>query len=193
MIKNLIIFIISILFLIPINVMGEEVKLSKCVDGDTAKFVFENKKEYTVRFLAIDTPEVKHPKVKEELFGKEASLFTCNSLKKANKIILEYDKNSDKYDKYNRVLAWIFVDNKLLQQELIRNGLAEVAYLYGDYKYTSLLKDEETLAKINKVGIYSEIKSKSIFDLLIDIIKEFIIKTINNFINRIVKVFEYMI
>ena len=86
MIKNLIIFIISILFLIPINVMGEEVKLIKCVDGDTAKFVFENKKEYTVRFLAIDTPEVKHPKVKEELFGKEASSFTCNSLKKANKI-----------------------------------------------------------------------------------------------------------
>ena len=192
--KKNIIFVITILLLFsPIRVLAEEVILSKCVDGDTAKFIFENNKEYTVRFLAVDTPETKHPKIKEELFGKEASSFTCNSLKTANKITLEYDKNSDKLDKYNRVLAWIFVDEKLLQQELVRNGLAEVAYLYGDYKYTDLLKDEETLAKVNKIGIYSDIKSKSIFDIIIDILKDIIVKTINNFINRIVKMFEYML
>ena len=191
--KN-IIFVITILLLFsPIKVLAEEVILSKCVDGDTAKFIFENNKEYTVRFLAVDTPETKHPKIKEELFGKEASSFTCNSLKTANKITLEYDKNSDKLDKYNRVLAWIFVDEKLLQQELVRNGLAEVAYLYNDYKYTDLLKDEETIAKVNKIGIYSDIKSKSIFDIIIDILKDIIVKTINNFINRIVKMFEYML
>lgn len=191
--KHIIYLLIITILLIPKNIFAEEVILSKCVDGDTAKFIFENNKEYTVRFLAVDTPETKHPKIKEELFGKEASSFTCNSLKKSKKIILEYDKNSDKFDKYNRVLAWVFIDKKLLQQELVRNGLAEVAYLYNDYKYTDLLKDEETLAKINKVGIYSNIKSKSIFDIIIDILKDIIIKTINNFINRIVKMFEYML
>ena len=25
---------------------------------------------------------------------------------------IEYDSNSDKYDKYNRLLAWVFVDGK---------------------------------------------------------------------------------
>lgn len=38
----------------------KEVKLSKCVDGDTARFIL-NKEEIKARFLAIDTPESVHP------------------------------------------------------------------------------------------------------------------------------------
>ena len=32
-----------------------------------------------------------------------------------------------------------------------------MTYLYGDYKYTYLLKDNEENAKIKKVGIYSDV------------------------------------
>ena len=159
--KKVVFFLIIFLFPGIVFASGrEEVTLSKCVDGDTAKFIINNKEE-TVRFLAVDTPETKHPTKGEEPYGKEASDYTCNRLKEGNKIELEYDDNSTKTDKYNRYLAWVFVDDNLLQAELVKNGLAEVAYLYGDYKYTDLLKDYEQTAISTKVGMHSDTDTSS--------------------------------
>lgn len=131
------------------------VKFDSCVDGDTAKFLYKNK-IITTRFLAIDTPETKHPTKPVEAWGKEASDYTCNKIKNANKIVLEYDDNSDEVDKYNRHLAWVWVDNKLLQKELISKGYAKVAYLYGNYKYTKELQEIEKTAIDKKLGIWSD-------------------------------------
>lgn len=153
--KKTTIFIIS-LFLININFVyaKETVKYAACVDGDTIK-VFINNEEKTVRLLAIDTPESVKPDTLVEYYGKEASEYTCNKIKKAKKIELEYDKNSDKLDKYDRILAWVFIDGKLLQTYLVTNGYAEVAYLYNDYKYTDILKEKQELASAKGLGIWN--------------------------------------
>lgn len=150
-----IVFLFICIF-ININVFADEIKVefSKCVDGDTAKFIYKNE-VITARFLAIDTPESVHPTIGEEPFGKEASNFTCNTLEKADEIVLEFDSNSDKTDKYDRYLVWVFVDGKLLQKELISKGYAEVAYLYDDYKYTEELEKAQEKAKKKEIGIWS--------------------------------------
>ena len=142
------------LFLVGIgNVFANDtVTLKKCVDGDTAQFILDDE-VIKVRFLAIDTPESVHPTVEVEANGKDASSYTCELLTNAKKIELEYEKN--KTDKYGRYLAWVWVDDLLLQDELIKNGYAEVAYLYGDYKYTSLLQDHQEIAKAKKLNIWS--------------------------------------
>lgn len=137
----------------------EEVSFSRCVDGDTFK-VFIDKQEITVRLLAVDTPETVKSGTDIEYYGKEASDFTCNMVSKASKIELEYDNNSDKTDKYGRYLAWVFVDDYLLQELLIVDGYASVAYLYGDYKYTALLQDKEATAQMQKKGIWDEVKRR---------------------------------
>ena len=149
------IFTILIFFICISFIQAEEmeVKFSNCVDGDTAKFIYNNE-EKTARFLAIDTPETVHPTKKDEAWGKEASDFTCQKIQEAKKIVLEFDEKSDRKDNYGRYLVWVFVDNKLLQEELVKNGLAEIAYLYGDYKYVDNLKKAEEIAKNNKVGIW---------------------------------------
>lgn len=149
-------FITLILFIFVINVNAEEIEVTfnKCVDGDTAKFIYNNS-EITARFLAIDTPETVHPTKEVEEFGKEAADYTCNKLKEAKKIHLEFDENSDEKDKYDRYLVWVFVDGELLQKKLVRKGLASVAYLYDDYKYTDELEKEEQLAEDEKIGIWS--------------------------------------
>ncbi len=143
--------IILILF-IPIIVNAQIVQLDRCIDGDTASFIVEGENKST-RFLAIDTPEYT---TKKEFFGKEASEFTCQKLKSAGVITLEYEADSDLYDRYNRLLAWVFVDDALLQELIIENGMGRVAYLYGDYKYTELLELKEKEAVKNKIGIWSE-------------------------------------
>jgi micrococcal nuclease len=143
----------------PVNEQ-ELVTFSKCVDGDTAKFIINNE-EKIVRFLAIDTPESVHPDKEEEPFAKEASEYTCNVLKNAKEIYLEYDGNSDKEDKYGRVLAFVYVDGSLLEKKLIENGLAKVAYIYGDYAHVDELKNSEQEAQNKKIGIWSEVDFKS--------------------------------
>lgn len=130
------------------------VSLDKCIDGDTAKFVLEEK-IITVRFLAIDTPESVDTGKEVEPYSKEASEYTCNKLKSAKQIYILYDENSDQKDKYNRELAWVFVDNELLNNLIVRNGYAKVAYLYGDYLYTDDLKDSENLAKKEQLNIWN--------------------------------------
>lgn len=153
-----IMLLIVLLFVFIINVQGnekEKVTLIKCVDGDTAIFDI-NGENARVRFLGIDTPEsVKEENVIEP-YGKEASEFTCDKLNKAREIILEYDSNSDKQDKYGRTLAWVFVDNVLLEEELVKIGYAKVKYIYGDYAYINELNELQNYAKENKLGIWSD-------------------------------------
>ena len=76
-------------------------------------------------------------------------------LKSAKNIYLEFDINSDKYDKYNRMLAWVFVDNNNLSELLLLKGYAEVKYIYGDYKYISNLCMAQKQAYNNNIGIWS--------------------------------------
>lgn len=149
------IFTVFVFLVSLINVNAEErmeVTLSKCVDGDTAWFILDGE-EIKARFLAIDTPESTN---KIEPFGQEASNYTCQLLTGADKIEIEYDSNSDKLDNYDRHLVWVFVDDELLQNLIIKKGLGKVAYLYDDYKYTSILQASELIAKTNKIGMWQE-------------------------------------
>ncbi len=138
----------------PVNKM-EKVLFSKCSDGDTAHFII-NGEEKIVRFLAIDTPEVNHPEKGSEMYGKEASEYTCNALTTAKEIYLEYDSNSDKEDKYGRILAFVHVDGVLLEKNIVEQGLARVYYIYGDYNHVEELKEIEKEAQKQKIGIWSD-------------------------------------
>lgn len=159
--KVCLILIITLLML-PINVFAKQnekviATLGKCVDGDTAHFIVNNK-TIKARFLAIDTPE--YSSKEKEKYGDMASQYTCKMLTNAKIIELEYDSGSDKQDKYNRDLVWVFVDKELLQEKLVGIGYAEIKYIYGDYKYTSLLYESQTNAKNNKYGIWSDQKNE---------------------------------
>lgn len=156
--KKKLLILIFMIMCCPTLVFADDtlsVTLEKCIDGDTATFKDSSGTTYKTRFLAIDTPETVHPTKKEQPFGKEASTYTCDSLTNAKEIILESDPNSDKEDKYGRYLAWVFVDGKLLQDELVSRGLAKVDYLYGDYKYTVKIQSTQEVAKTKKLGIWS--------------------------------------
>ena len=202
------IMLVLLLFLIPGNVLAvtagtktETVVFNKCTDGDTARFM-RGTTEIKVRFLAIDTPETVHPTKEVEAFGKEASNYTCDRLKSAKKIVLEYDPKSDEKDRYDRYLAWIFLDGVLLQDDIIKNGYAKVAYLYGDYLYTDLLKTSEKEARASKRGqwgleiIEEEVKddeekeditkNDGIFDVILNFIAEIFEKMLG-FVDKIIE------
>lgn len=155
--KKIVLFI-CLTILIPGVVSAnerQEVTFKSCIDGDTANFVLK-KKVIKVRFLAINAPEIKHGDKNAEFYGNESADYTCNKLKKAKKIELEYDDGSEKIDKYGRHLAWIILDDKILQKDLVKKGFAEVKYLYGDYAYTKELQKLEKKAKEEKLGMWRD-------------------------------------
>lgn len=129
------------------------VEYVETIDGDTAKFIIDN--ELTmVRFLAIDTPESVHPTIDVEPYGIESSNRTKELLESAVSIVLEYE--DDKIDYYDRTLAWIFIDGRLLQEILIEEGLGEVKYEKEHYKYVDLLYKAQQYAVQNKLNIWSK-------------------------------------
>lgn len=188
--KSLIFFLIF-----PLIVFAntkEKVKFSKCVDGDTAKFE-RNNKVFTLRFLAVNTPETKSPKKGVEFYGKESSKYTCDRLEKAKTIEIEYDKNSDKSDRYGRKLGWVFLDDKLLQKDLVENGYAKVEYVYGKYKYLDELKELEKKAKKEKIGLWQKEttsdkknSNKNILDSIIETLNEVV-----KLLSQISKLFNF--
>jgi len=159
--KKLRVLLILLLFIPSIVFASTKttVTLNECVDGDTAKFNV-NGEEKTARFLAIDTPETVKPNTAVQPYGKQASEYTCNALTNAKKIELETDPNATK-DKYGRILVWVWVDDSLLNDDLVKLGLAKVAYLYDDYTYTSELKEDELVAKAQKLNIWSDENTSS--------------------------------
>lgn len=153
---SFILLLIFILCLISYRVINGSNKISieldSCIDGDTAWFIVDGKKT-KVRFLGIDTPESIN--IKEE-YGVDASNYTCDMLKNAKDIYIEFDSNSKKYDKYDRMLGYVFVDNNNLSELLLSKGLAEVKYIYDEYKYIDRLCNSQYVAYKSRLGIWEK-------------------------------------
>lgn len=142
--KYLIVFVIIILAL-PVNFgfgffLGHKLSLNKIQnlgpyflptygvvtkvpDGDTIEitsleripFGVDKVSTRSIRLLGINTPEVGMPN------NKEAKM-VLERLVSGKKVNLEYD--SPQNDKYGRILAWVWLDGKLINQEMIKTGFA---------------------------------------------------------------------
>lgn len=124
----------------------------KVVDGDTFDVRLVNGKEERVRLLLVDTPETKHPKKPVQPFGPEASTFTEKTLLN-NNVKLEYD--IEKRDQYGRLLAYVYIDGKMLNEMLLEKGLARVVVFPPNTKYVDEFKAIQKQAQAKEIGIWS--------------------------------------
>ena len=124
------------------------------IDGDTSVFLIHGK-EQKVRYLLIDTPETVKVGTPIQPFGLEASTRTKELLLNAKEIQLEIDQTTN-YDRYGLLLAYVFVDGKLVQETLVREGLARIAFVKDNRaKYLQTLEKEQEEAKNQDLGIWS--------------------------------------
>ncbi|MDV6378055.1 thermonuclease family protein [Sporosarcina sp. GW1-11] len=129
------------------------VELVKTIDGDTIKIMYEGK-EVNVRYLLIDTPETNHPRLGKQPFGQQAKVRNQELLQKGQ-LEIEFDIG-DKYDKYGRLLAYIYIDGKSVQEQLLKEGLARVGYVYPpNTKHLDAFKSAEAQAKKSGIGIWT--------------------------------------
>lgn len=129
-------------------------KVVKVIDGDTVKIKLPNGNEETVRLLLIDTPETVHPTKDVQPFGPEASQFSKNLMPTNSEV--EVELGIGERDKYGRLLAYFYVDGKMVNKMLLEKGLARVAYVYPpNTKYLDEFEAIQKKAQQKEVGIWS--------------------------------------
>ncbi|MCK5831175.1 MAG: thermonuclease family protein [Methylococcales bacterium] len=123
-------------------------QVKKVYDGDTILLSNGNK----IRFLGMNTPEVENRHKSAQAGGEEAKLWLQKALKN-KKVRLE--KDIEKHDKYNRLLAHLFTkDKQHINLELIKRGLATVNIHPPNLKYSNDLIKAQQHAEQNKLGVW---------------------------------------
>lgn len=126
-------------------------KITKVIDGDTI-IISTNAKKEKVRLILVDTPETKHPQMGVQPFGPEAAAFKTEQLE-GKEIIVE--DGIQARDKYGRVLAYVWIGDKLFNQTLLEKGLARVAVYPPNIKYLDEFTTLQDTAKKKEIGILS--------------------------------------
>lgn len=129
----------------------QTVQVISVTDGDTIRVSIDGK-SVPVRYIGIDTPETVDPRKDVQCFGKEASAFNA-SLVAGKKLELERDISDT--DKYDRLLRYIWIDGKLVNEELVRAGYARSSSYPPDVKYQDRLRAAEADARANSVGLWA--------------------------------------
>ncbi|SIT85637.1 thermonuclease family protein [Edaphobacillus lindanitolerans] len=129
------------------------IKLVKTIDGDTIKIRYEGK-EQNVRYLLIDTPETNHPRLGKQPFGEQAKERNRELLANGE-VSIEFDIGP-RTDKYGRLLAYVYVDGESVEEKLLEEGLARVAYVYPpNTRHLDRFEKAEKRAKDKGIGIWS--------------------------------------
>lgn len=126
--------------------------VTNVVDGDTVDIRL-NGEEERVRLLLVDTPETVHPNKPVQPFGPEASHYAKDTLTD-EEVRIEYD--GPKRDRYDRLLAYIWIDGENFNEQLIEKGFARYAYVFDPpYTHSTSMQKAESRAKGLEKGIWS--------------------------------------
>lgn len=137
----------------PVNLAEGVYEVSFVIDGDT--LILSDGKR--LRLIGVDTPETHDRNQPPERWGPEADAYARTFVEDAGRRVrLQFD--DERLDRYGRYLGYVWVGDRLLNEELIRAGLGR--HLPG-YRYSATMKRRfsaaEREAKSKRVGIWSEI------------------------------------
>src|SRR3990170_2419226 len=104
-------------------------RITRVLDGDT--IVLDNGE--TVRLIGVDAPETHHPEIPVQRFGEESTEF-LRRFAEGFECTLEYEPSNIR-DQHGRLLAYVFVGDRLANAEIIRRGYA---YAYTRFPFRRL-------------------------------------------------------
>jgi micrococcal nuclease len=127
--------------------------VTRVVDGDTL-IVDVDGSEERVRLIGVDTPESVHPDEKRNVpYGAAASEFT-KTLTEGKTVTLELDVQER--DRYGRLLAYVYLDEVMLNKTLLSEGYAKLATYPPNVRYVDEFTQLQAEARENGAGIWAE-------------------------------------
>ncbi len=125
--------------------------VANVIDGDTLVLNVPDAPtgQEKVRLLAIDTPE----RGQQWYAESRAAL---RALVEGRTVRLEFEGNRQaRRDKYGRLLAYVFVEDRNLNVEMVRQGWSAYVSKYGGERYDRRLAEAEEQARAAHRGIWS--------------------------------------
>jgi endonuclease YncB( thermonuclease family) len=119
-------------------------KVVGVADGDTIT-VLRDKEQVRIRLYGIDTPE------RGQAFSKRAKQFTSKTVYRK---VVEVKVMAT--DRYGRTVAMIYADKTLLNEELIKAGLAWVYWQYCGHPICETWKGLQIGARMDKRGLWAD-------------------------------------
>ena len=125
--------------------------VTEVVDGDTIK-VNINDQVFSVRYIGIDCPECKDPNQPVQTFSLEASQKNKEMVENQEVILV---KDLSEYDRYNRLLRYVFVGDTFVNYELVKQGFAYASTYPPDVACSEMFAEVQNYASINLLGFWS--------------------------------------
>lgn len=124
-------------------------RFERCVDGDTIEIsIGYNGPKEKVRLLNINTPE-------EGQTGYYEATSALKDLLEYQTIELEFEKPGEPTrDRYGRVLAFVFVGDKLVNYDMVKQGWTDFYTDYGRGRYALPIEFAEADARSNRRGLH---------------------------------------
>lgn len=125
------------------NLVEGNYKVTRVLDGDTIEINTGEK----IRYNGINAPE------NNERYGITAKEFN-EKLVLGKVVKIELDKT--KIDIYGRVLAYVWIDGKMVNETLLKEGMAKVETIKGEakLKYIDKLNAAQTWGEEHHNGIW---------------------------------------
>jgi micrococcal nuclease len=108
----------------------------RAVDGDTIEVRLDGRAE-DVRYIGVDTPETVEPDTPVQCFGPQASHFN-HALMEHRRVRLVF--GVERRDVYGRLLAYVYLNGRFVNAELIRRGLARTLTIPPNDRFAGRLK-----------------------------------------------------
>jgi endonuclease YncB( thermonuclease family) len=111
-----------------------------------------------VRYLGINAPEMGYQVKKSEFMAIAARDYNARLVDK-KKVRLEFDQ--EKRDDHGRLLGYVFLEGgEMVNALLLRQGFTHLMAKRPNFRYFSLLLNDQRVAMKEKLGIWSQATAK---------------------------------
>ncbi len=131
-----------------------EAAIRRVVDGDTV----ELEDSRLVRYLGIDAPEVRRRDGAAWRYDPapyaEAATEANRRLVEGRRVRLEYDVQT--HDRYGRLLAYVFVEDRMVNEQLVADGYAQVLTIPPNVRHAERLRQAAARARAAGRGLWRD-------------------------------------
>jgi len=124
--------------------------VTRIIDGDTIE-VQMNGESFKVRYIGIDTPETVAPNRPVECFGPQA---TGRNGELVSGRQVELEKDVSERDDFDRLLRYVYVDGRMVNELLVAEGFAQVSTFPPDVKYVDRFLEAQRRASEKALGLW---------------------------------------
>lgn len=129
---------------------GQVARVTRVIDGDTIEVAIEGQ-TFSVRYIGMDTPETVAAGRPVECFGPQAS---ARNKELVDGRTVELEKDVSETDRYGRLLRYVYVDGRMVNELLVAEGFAQVSTYPPDVKYADRFLEAQRLARDQGLGLW---------------------------------------